>query len=226
MLWWHGDASKDQQFDRSLQPDCCLPAKKAWWAGAGSNLRRWDLPWGSVTNRQREGRAKSDKPAAISCIAWQCFLFNLRGSANWKISSGRDGCQALPSPADDALAAAAAQDLAAQEAAAALRREHLSFSGVLKQVSLHWDIIWSLSSCWSWGIIAAGWNALFFTLAFRELLLCSCCSGDGLDTGLVWTTAVSIYKLALELVFQSEMINSQQEKLHKLHYMGGWAQWS
>lgn len=180
---------------------------------AGSNPSGWALPWGSVTNRQWEGRAKADKPAAISCIAWQCFLFNLQGSANWKISSGRDCCQALTSPADDALAAAAAQDRAAQETDAGLQREHLSSSGVLKQVALRWGIVWSCSPCWSWGIITARWSTVFFTLAFRELLLSSCCSDDGLDTGLVWTTPVSIYKLALELVFQSEIVNSRQELL-------------
>lgn len=120
MLWLHRHDSKDQQFDWSLQPCCCLLAKRAWWSVAGGNPRGWALPWGSVTCRQREGKAKADKPAAISCITWWCFLFNFRGSTNWKISSGRDCCQALTSPADDALAAAAAQNLAAQETAAAL----------------------------------------------------------------------------------------------------------
>ena len=144
-------------------------------------------------------------------MAWQCFFFNLQGSANWKISSGRDFCQTLTSPADEALAAAAAQDLAAQEAAAALQREHLSSSGVLKQVSLHWGIYIVMQSLMKF--IRAGWNAALFTGAFREPLLCSCCSGSGLDTGLVWTTPVSIYKLALELLFQSEIINSQHELL-------------
>lgn len=160
----------------------CL-AKKAWWAVAGSKPKGWALPWGSVKNSQREGRARADKPAAISCIAWRCFMFNLQGSANWEISSGGDCCQALTSPADDAPAAAAAQDLSAQETAAASQHEHLSGSGVLKQVSLCWGILWSCSPCWSWGIITAGPDAVFFTLAFRELLLCSCCSDDGLDTG-------------------------------------------
>lgn len=86
-----------------------------------------------MTNRQREGRAKAVKQDAISCITWQCFLFNLQGSTKCRNGSGdftsaQECCQALTSPADDALAAAAAQDLAAQEIAAALQSEHLSSS--------------------------------------------------------------------------------------------------
>lgn len=144
MLWLHRDASKDQQFAQSQQPCCCLLVKKAWWAVTSSTPMGWALLWGSVTNRQREGRTEADKLAAISYIILPCFLFNLQGRAKWKISSGRDCCQALSSPADDALAAAAAQDLAAQETAAALQREHLSSYRVLKKVSLHGGIIWSL----------------------------------------------------------------------------------
>lgn len=78
---------------------------------------------------------------------------------------------------------------------------------MLKQVSLHWGVIWSCNPreigrkhCF----LHSGFQGALALLLLQALWLSYV---TGLDQ------LVSIYKLALELFFQSEIINSRQEEM-------------
>lgn len=58
-----------------------------------------------------------------------------------------------------------------------------------------------------------GTNHCFLHSGFQGAVLCSCCRDYGLACRTGFDQLVSIYKLGLELFFQSEIINSQWEDI-------------